>query len=248
MKFAFAVLYFILCVACASKTIDQEAALLHMKIGTGFLNKGAYAQALEELTKAHNMSPNNSLIINNLGVAYFALEQYEKSEAHFRRALTLSPKFTDARNNLARVLIEQKRYNDAFAELNAVKKDLTYPYLDKMWLNYGLGHFYQQSYLSAKDSFTNALKINRRACLANVYYGQTLFHLRQYTEATQALDSAVEFCENVNNAEPYFYSAKAYLQLGNRDKALARLEEVIRRDPHGIYSNEANTIIKKLKE
>ncbi len=233
---------------CSSQTLDRDAAELHMQIGTGYLAKGIYPQALEELQKAQQLDPDNPAILNNLGLVYFVRGYYAEAEKLIRKALAGHPKYSDARNNLARVLLEQKRFTEAFAELAMVEKDLTYPQLDKMWLNYGIGHYRQGSYVSAKDALLNSLKYNRKNCLANTYYGQTLYALRQYQNAAEALDAAIEFCEATPSNEAYYFGGQSYLRLGQTERALARFEEIMRLNPHGPHGAEVRTLIHQLKE
>jgi tetratricopeptide (TPR) repeat protein len=63
-------------------------------------------------------------IQNSLGLTYFMREKFELSIKHFRNAIILDPKFTDARNNLARAYSEVGKYAEAQKELDIVLADL----------------------------------------------------------------------------------------------------------------------------
>ena len=53
-------------VGCASqRKEDRERAVLHMKMGTGYLSQGNYPRAMTELTKAESLDPDNPSILNN---------------------------------------------------------------------------------------------------------------------------------------------------------------------------------------
>src|SRR6185312_4061003 len=99
-RFGFTVLLISL-VSCSTvgKT-DRERAGLHLQIGSGYLQKGLYPQAMNELLKAQDLDPHNPLVLNNLGLAYYVRGKVKQAEEKFRAAINELPKFSDAKNNL----------------------------------------------------------------------------------------------------------------------------------------------------
>jgi tetratricopeptide (TPR) repeat protein len=53
------------------------------------INKGNLDQALNLLTKAQGIAPNNGIIENNLGVVYAKMKDYKKADAQFKKAQQL---------------------------------------------------------------------------------------------------------------------------------------------------------------
>src|ERR1035437_3209622 len=113
--------------ATASKG-DHERAMLHLQIGTGYLSSGNYPLAMSELLKAESMDPKNPLILNNLGLAFYVRGKLKQAEEKFRAAIHSEGGFSDAKNNLARVLIDTGRPGDAVKVLREVEADLTYQF------------------------------------------------------------------------------------------------------------------------
>ncbi|MBO9667994.1 MAG: tetratricopeptide repeat protein, partial [Bdellovibrio sp.] len=200
------------------------------------------------LLKAQELDPSNAVIQNSLGQVYFLRERYELAEKQFRKAITLDKNFTDARNNLARVYIEEGKYADADRELNIVLNDLTYPDIDKAFNNLGLSKFNQKQYAAAQDAFLKVLKVHSDDCIANTYYGRAYFEQKQYDQAAEALDRAIGFCQKNLYDEPHFYSALAYYRLGDKSKAMARFEELLKYYPEGKYREKAKGMLDLIRK
>ncbi len=224
----------------------KDLAFVHFRVGSSHLEKGSYPEALKELLEAEELNPMDPLICNNLGLVYFMLGRYELAETKLRKSIQLEPQFTDARNNLSRVLIERGQYSEARKQLDVVLKDLTYPQPAKVYVNYGLSYFRDQKYPEAKESFLNAIKYERENCLAQNYYGRSLLEMKESDKAVQALDKAAGFCLMVNFDEPIYYSAIAYYRMGDRVKAQARLETLIQKNSQ--FKDKAETMIGILKQ
>lgn len=235
-------------IACGNfRTSEKESAALHLRVGTSQLQSGAYPQALASLLQAESLDPENPIIQNNLGLAYFVREKYSLAEKHIRRAIDIDSNYSDARNNLGRVLAEQGKYQEAIAELNKVTQDLTYQYPEKPLLNLGIVYFQMKNYSNAKYFFSKTVDLQRDNCLAQSYLGRTLFELKQYKKASEQLDRAVGFCQRSLFDEPHYYSALSYYQSGNKAKAAARLEELIKLYANGKYVEKAKMMLQEIK-
>lgn len=234
-------------VACTTPQ-NREESLLHLQIGTSFLQSGRYPDALRELLLAEKGDPSNPMVQNNLGLVYFIREKNDLAEKHLRRAVSLDSSYTDARNNLARVLIEQNKYDSAISELQKVLKDLTYGDAPKALTNMGLAHFRRGKYEEAKKYLAQALKLNRENCLAYNLYGRSQLELGDLKNAANSLDSAVVLCKASQFDEPHYFAGIAYERLGEKEKAVARLEEVVKLYPAGKYNRKAQTMLNEISK
>jgi type IV pilus biogenesis/stability protein PilW len=243
----FSALLFCTLVSCSNTAKKRDEAVLHMRIGTSFLAQGNQPSALRELLIAEQLDPKNEAIQNNLGLAYFIREKYELAAQHLQKALELKPSYSEARNNYGRTLIELGRYEDAAREIQAVINDLTYEDPAKAWVNLGLVYFRKGDYRTAKDKFTEAIRINRDHCLAQTLYGRSLLELGQFSAAAPALDNAVVICRPAKFDEPFYFSGLSYYKLGRTSSAIARMEEVIKLYPGGRYAKKAESRLKLMK-
>lgn len=217
-------------------------------MGTSQFESGNYPAALVDLLKAEELDPKNPVVHNNLGLTYFMRQRYELAEKQMRKALSLNQTYSECRNNLARVLIEVGRYKEAEKELKIVLDDLTYGSIDKTYINLGLAQFNQKSYPLAKESFLHAMNAARDNCIANAYYGRTLFEMKDYEAAAPALDTAIGFCQRAVYDEPHYYSALTYYRLGQKDKSLARFSEIIKIYPEGKYRDKSKAMLDLIRK
>ena len=233
---------------CTSYSKNEDLAQRHLDLGNSFFAAGKYPQALKELLKAKKLSSSNPLILNSLAVTYQARGRSDLSIQTFNELLQIHPNFTEGRNNLTRVLIETKRFNEAQVEINKVKKDLTYGALDKVYLNEGLLYFDQQKYLQALEPFSKSIQYGRSNCSAQHFYGRSLFELKRYIDAAQALDRAIAFCQTSGNDEPHYFSALAYYRSGDKRKAAVRFDEIIKLYPKGQYSEKSRALLEVVRK
>lgn len=238
---------FLLLAACTSSARKEEAQL-HLQMGTSSLQQGRYPDALRELLLAEKADSKNSVVQNNLGLVYFIREKTDLAEQHLTRAVELDGKYSEARNNLARVLIEQNKYDQAIREIHIVLKDLTYTDSEKALTNLSLAYFRRGEYSEAKKYSSQALKLNRENCFAYTLYGRSQYELQDFKSAASSLDSAVVLCKPSAFDEPHYFAGLAYQKLGNLEKAIARLEEVSRLYPSGKYQQKAQSMLNQLNK
>jgi len=226
---------------------DREMAREHLQVGTTQLQSGNYPQALSTLLTAEKLDPENAVIQNYLGLAYLMRDRADLGEIHVRKALAIQSNYTDARNNLSSILNERSKYQESIVEAKIVIQDLTYNAPEKPYINLGTAQFKLGQYKEARESFLKAIEYQRDNCLANSYYGRSLFELKDYKKAADALDRAVGFCKRSQFDEPHYYSALTYFELGQKDKSEARFEEMIRIYPNGEYIDKAKNMLETIR-
>lgn len=233
--------------SCASfSKRDPVRAALHLKIGSGFLSQGLYPQAMAELTKAEQLDDKNPIIQNNLGLAYYVRGKLKVAESKFRKAISLNDRYSDAKNNLARVLMDQDKPKDALKYLAEAEGDLTYEYPEKTFANLGMAFFMLGRYQKAEEYLSRSLGIRRQNCVTANYYGRTLFELKKVDKSAEMLDQAIEFCRASRFEDPIYFSAMSYFTLGEREKSRARLEELLKDYPKSKYVAKAKGMLELL--
>lgn len=248
MRIIFSLLVIFGLCSCGTLTgRDTRAAELHLELGTSQMMQGNYPEALVTLLEAERLDPKNPTTQNNLGLLYFMRQRYELSEKHIRQALQIKPEYSDARNNLARVLIERGRFPEAIQEAQVVTQDLTYTSPEKAYVNLSMAYFRAAQYEQAKRASLKAIEYQRDNCLAHNYYGRSFFEEKNYKRASEALDRAVGFCMRTQYDEPHYYSALAYFQLGQQKRSEARFEELIKIYPEGQYVEKSKEMLELIR-
>lgn len=226
---------------------EKETAMLQLRVGTSQLESGAYPQALATLLQAESLDPDNAVIQNNLGLCYFVRQKYKKAEEHISKAIDIDSNYSDARNNLGRVYIEQGRYQEAISLLQKVTQDLTYSNPEKTLLNLGIAFFQLKDYSKARVYFAKTIDLQRDNCFAHSFLGRSFFEMKQFQKSAEQLDRAVGFCQRILFDEPHYFSALSYYQIGDKQKTVARLEEITHLYPNGKYLDQAKTLLQEIK-
>lgn len=221
-------------------------AQVHLRLGTGHLEHGDYPEALKELLSAETYDSNDPLIQNNLGLTYYMREKYDLAESHIRKAIKLEPTFTDAKNNLSRVLIEKNNTKEAKVILKEVIDDLTYSVTWKAYINLGLAQFKENDFAAAKESFLKALAIDRENCLAQNYYARSLMEIKDFKHASNAFEKAETYCLKSQFDDPIFYSALNFYRMGDPYKAKLKFEALI--DKGSTFKEKAEQMLELLRK
>ena len=229
---------------CGSLSKKQkDIALLHMQIGISHLGTGQHILALRELMKAHRLYPQSPAIQHQLGLAYFIRKKYLLAEKHLRKALALKKNFTDARNDLARVLIAQEKDAEALEQVHLVLQDLIYTDEERAWNNKGLAHLNLGQLKEAEKSFLRAVSLNPSSCLSYAYSGKVLYHLAKYKESQKKLSKAMENCQNSAFDTPLYYSALNHHRLGQWKQATQKLKKLVFHHPGGNHYKKAKALL-----
>lgn len=212
------------------------------------MEAGDYPLALQQLLKADKLAPNNPVIQNNLGLVYFHRNRMDLAQKHLKLAVELDPKFSDARNNYSRVLLEAGNFAEAEKQVRIVINDLTYPSPEKALINFGLIKFSQKDFPAARRAFQQVIKTQPDDCVANNYLGRTYFEESNYERSLEALDRAIGFCQSIMYDEAHYFSALTYYRLGNKSKSMTRFEELIKYYPNGQYREKAKGMLDILRK
>jgi cytochrome c-type biogenesis protein CcmH/NrfG len=86
--------------------LDSKSYFGYAGLGAVALGSGNLDEAVEQLSKAIDLNPNDPTVRANLGEAYLRRSQLDKATEAFQAALTLDPNQRDAGANRARALLQ----------------------------------------------------------------------------------------------------------------------------------------------
>jgi tetratricopeptide (TPR) repeat protein len=134
---------------------------------------GNFQRAAEHLEKAVHLSPDSSLLWNDLGSNYLRLQKPDAAESSFRKALEIDPNYAAALFNLALLHNARREFEQAEALL------LRFTDLENQrWQGFvelGNAHYGLAEFAKAENDFKRALSLDSpappetRVKLANVY-------------------------------------------------------------------------------
>lgn len=207
--------------AMGGLTTNEASALVRMIETRQF--ESAYSRA-EILVRKHDRS---AFTHNMAGIAASALGRYADAEKHFTRAINIDPRFAEAHDNYARLLIDLKRNDEAMTHL---RRAVTIaPGLVSALLNYGLG-------LNRIGQPAAAVVLLKRAVLqggnlANSYsgLGNAYTRMRDYESAEAAFEAALENSESAA-AETIALLGQTHARLGKDGLAMENFERALNVD------------------
>lgn len=229
----------------AERTVEQKKAEIYYGQGTNDLVRKNYSQALANLLKAKEFSPNDSLIRNNLGMAYYFREQPELAEQELLKAIELDGNNTDAKANLGTIYMEKNRLKEARSYFEKATKDLTYVNQFRNYYNLAILALKEGDRAEAYDFLFKSLKEKDDYCQAHFKLGEL------YTEEykfKQALDSFRESSKGtcVNEPAPHYQQALALMNLGRYEEARSKLKDIMEKFPKTRFVSLASQQLKKI--
>lgn len=238
--FAMAILLcFISSCSSKKKELNLKQAELYFGAGTQSLMDRQYTEALKNLIKANELTPNNSEIINNLGMAYYFKGEKELAIKTLRRALELNEDNSDAKVNLASIYYKSGDMNEAEKIYKQVLRDLTYDKQARTLYNLGLLELYgRKNSVTAENYFKKSVKEDDNYCPSYYYLGVIRYQRRQYNSALRYLkEASIGTCYEA--PAPHYYQALTMIELRRFDEARMKLDEVDTRFKKSVYARKA---------
>src|SRR5205814_6901791 len=92
---------------------DQGVFLLHLNRGREAFQEGRYAEARRELETAQKLRPEDSEVLNLLGLVYFKSNAFPEAEVIYRRLAKENPGVFILHSNLGLILFKQGKLDEA---------------------------------------------------------------------------------------------------------------------------------------
>ena len=205
----------------ADNSPEEAKADLYYSNGTANLMNGNYTEALDKLLEANALRPNDSKVLNNLGMAYYFKNDVKQALKNITRAIEIDPKNSDARVNLASIYFQRGNLAEARNQYEIVSKDLIYKSQFRTYYNLGLLALKENKRDQARNYFHKSVKEREDYCPANYQLG--LLERSQYNFAS-ALDwfRKAQLTTCVTLPEPHLGEAQTLIEL--REYAKARIK------------------------
>src|SRR5437763_8953502 len=96
---------------------DQGVFLLHYNRGREAFQEGRYAEARRELESAQRLRPDDSDVLNLLGLVYFKTNAFPEAVVIYRRLSSENPNVFILHSNLGLILFHQSKLDEAEHDL-----------------------------------------------------------------------------------------------------------------------------------
>lgn len=230
----------LLLTSCASKNdLNAKQAGLYFGAGTQSLMDKQYTEALKNLLQANQLDPENSDILNNLGMAYYFKGEKDLAVRTLKNSLKINPDNSDAKVNLASIHFKDGQLADAEKMYKEVLKDLTYDKQARTLYNLGLIEMQgNNDYVAAENYFKKSIKEDDNYCPSYHHLGLVQYHRRQFNSALKNFrEASLGVC--FDSPGPHYYQALTLIELRQYDEARLKLDEMSTRFKKSDYARKA---------
>jgi Tfp pilus assembly protein PilF len=214
---------------CGAMEASRKKASYHYQMGLSFLAEGNYTRALIDLSEAEKITPDDPVLLNYLGQAYFFKKRFDLAEKKYLKALELRPNYSEVRNNLGAAYLEMQQWDNAITQLTIVYNDIFYQNHDTAAMNLALAYFGKGDFEKALTLLRPVIAANPRSPVARLNLGRVYFANDKTGLAIEEFKKSIELSANYANA--HYHLALAYLKCQNSAAAKAEFKEVIRINP-----------------
>ena len=147
--------------------LDRSSTPVHWYSGVAKFSLGQHEEAYLDFKRAHSLNPNHLHVLNNLATSYQLRGNSEKAKIYYNYALQISPRFEDASVNLAAVLFNEGKTQDALnvilrcniekdtKKYNKYLKTIISKSINEYMLSTSLNQSETKKILSLKDKLNN---------------------------------------------------------------------------------------------
>jgi Tfp pilus assembly protein PilF len=252
MKSSIKILVLIILASCASpqkgeKSPELKKAELYYNQGTKQMVDGNFTKALRNLLKAIDLSPEDSRINNNLGMAFYFKGASKRAVKYIKKSLLINPKNSDAKINLATIYMSMKKYKEAEQLYEVVLDDLTYEGQHKTYFNLGMLNLKINQETKAISYFKQSLNVADSYCPSHFQLGNIYFKRKNFKKALNSYrEAGLGVC--YEKPEPIYKQALSMIKLKKYESAKLKLEEIVERFAMTKYERKAQQELKLIAQ
>ncbi|TAL33076.1 MAG: sulfotransferase family protein, partial [Alphaproteobacteria bacterium] len=168
-----------------------------------------------------------SIILNDLGTAYWQRGQAAMAEKHYAKAAQLAPQNARAVGNYGAFLVEQGRVKEGEPHIRKALADMPDHY--KIQNDAGRLAHKKGNLAAAEKFFLESIRLNPSWTNAHINLGDLLTDMGRYAEAEKALQEALKL--NPQNAVALNALGKVYTRQKQDEDALECFDDALERNP-----------------
>jgi len=225
---------------CATSRQDKQRAATHVTMGTAYLNSGQFAPALREFLVAQRLSPDDPEIHYYTGLAYAENGLMEEAKSEFKTALSIKPDYSEVHNYLGSMYLDEGSYDRAIEEFNRALSNMLYETPAIALNNVGWAYYKKGDYETALTKYEAALRREPHTDIRPVIQqnrGIAYLAVHNIDKAIYYLKKSID--EAPNMTESHYWLGIAYLEAGNRARAIQELRLVAETNPESAFGLKA---------
>lgn len=171
------------CAAPADKANGRSAAEINAELGLAYMQQGDYEHALEKLKHALSFDPQLASANHYIAEVYQQIGETKTAEAHYRKALAVTPVDPMLLNNFGVFLCRQKRLDEAQTLFMTAAKQPFYKTPEVAYSNAALCALEQPDEARAEEYLRTALRLNPKLPAALYEMAALKFRQQEYLNA-----------------------------------------------------------------
>ncbi|MGC4115334.1 MAG: tetratricopeptide repeat protein [Myxococcales bacterium] len=170
----------------------------------------------------------------------------DKAIEHYKKALVINPKFSEAMVNLGNVYLDQARYEEAIPLYEKALSDILYktPYIAEN--NLGWCHFKMGNVQLAIDHIKSALVPNPKFCLGHRNLGTIYTETKQPEKAQQSFCLFAKHCPDVPDAR--YRCGRSLLAAGDTEGARRELGVCVEKGKEQAVGEDCRRLLEQLSQ
>jgi type IV pilus assembly protein PilF len=221
----------------SAETEPQRRAKIRVDLAANYYQESKHAIALEELRLALLAVPDYAPAFGMYGLVYMALNENQKADTNFQRALAIAPTDPELNNNYGWFLCQTNRPKEAIAHFEVAVKDPLYATPAKPLHNAGICSLRTGDERAAEGFFVRAFQIDAGNPVAMYNLAELYLRRGDFVRAkfySQRLVASYE-----PSAQVLWQAIRLERKAGNRSGAESYASQLRRRFPS---ANETNLL------
>lgn len=203
------------------------------------LKKGRIEDAVSDFTRAIALGPQNALVYNARGSAYFQLNQFDNAVSDYNKAIEIKPDLAAAYQNRGSVYYRQGLFDNAISDYNKaleINPNLAASYQDR-----GSIYLILRRFDEAVSDYDKAIELNPENADSYNLRGNTYYIKGRIDEAIADYTRAIEI--NPRLAAAYYNRGSAYYADAKIDSASNDYKKALELNPGYGETNDVREIV-----
>lgn len=196
--------------ACTGSMNAQKASDANAELGIRYLQQGRLKLANEKLLKSLNQNPNSTQSNHYFALLQERLKQNQKAKEYFQKAIDLSPKDPEIKNNYGSFLCKTNQPQAAVTQFLSAIKDPLYSTPEFAYTNAGIclrqannandaqAETYFRLALKKRASFPSALLQMAKLYQDRRNYSKAQAFMLRYESVGKSSPEALKLCAIIN--------------------------------------------------
>jgi len=211
--------------------------------GERYIQTGKWERAIEKLTEAVTLLPDNPQAWNHLGLAYHGARKADQAEKAYRKALEMDYELSAARYNLGCLYLEVNQFEDAAHQLTYYVRDRDSSIEALLLL--GTAQLKSSQWRNAGQTYARAYKLNPKDTAVLNGLGLVQMQLKEHQEAARFFEASL--ASDKNNSDALLNLAiLSHRHVGNKPQALELYREYLMIQPKPARASLVEAVVADL--